>query len=111
MHRYIFVVHSEPVAGREDEYNEWYENEHLDDVIAVPGFVAAERFKVDGEPFQGAPPQHRYLCIYEMDTADPQKTLLQLAAAAEDMNVSSALDRDPSIGIVYRSIGKRHAKV
>ena len=39
-----FVILSNPVAGREDEFNEWYTKQHLDDVLKVPGFVAAQRF-------------------------------------------------------------------
>ena len=110
MGQYLFVVHSEPVRGREDEYNDWYENIHLDEVLAVPGFVAAQRFKLEGEPFQGPTPPHRYLCLYEMETDDPDGVMKNLAVAAEKMNVSSALDRASSIGIVYRAIGSRHTE-
>jgi hypothetical protein len=110
MTSYIFVVHSEPMAGREDEFNHWYENVHLDDVVAVPGFIAAQRFKIDGEPFQGPRPPHRYLCIYEMETDDPDATMRTLAEAADNMFVSPALDRDGSIGITYRMIGPRHSR-
>ena len=37
MGRYVFVVHSEPVEGRDREYNQWYDEIHLKDVCAFPG--------------------------------------------------------------------------
>lgn len=46
MARHHFIVLSNPVAGREDDYNDWYDNEHLDDVLKVEGFVAAQRFRL-----------------------------------------------------------------
>ena len=41
---YYFFVFSNPVAGHEDEYNKWYNEQHAPDVVAVPGFVTAQRF-------------------------------------------------------------------
>ena len=108
MAKYMFVVYSNPVKGREDEYNDWYENIHLDEVIAQPGFIGAQRFALEGEPFQGAKPAQRYLCLYEIETDDPSATMNNLRVAADSMNVSSALDRGPSIGILYKAIGPRH---
>ena len=32
MGEYVLVVHSRPVAGKEAEYNDWYNNQHLKDV-------------------------------------------------------------------------------
>lgn len=110
MSRYVFIVQSNPVSGRADEYNQWYENVHLDEVIAIPGFVGAQRFELYGEPFQGARPSLKYLCIYEMETDDPEGTFAALQTARPTMNVSPALDIDPSIGVTYKAIGPRHAK-
>ena len=45
MPRYNLIVLTNPVDGREDEYNDWYTNVHLDDVLKVPGVVAAQRFR------------------------------------------------------------------
>lgn len=43
---YQLIVLSNAVAGRDVEYNEWYEHIHLPDVLRNPGFVSAERFKL-----------------------------------------------------------------
>ena len=39
---YYFFVFSNPVAGHEDEYNRWYDQQHAPDVVAIPGFVSAK---------------------------------------------------------------------
>ena len=72
--RMLYLVFSNPVEGREDEFNEWYDNVHLRDVLATPGMVSAQRYELyDTEMMQqareaGLPvPAHRYLIVYEME--------------------------------------------
>jgi len=47
------VVLTNPVAGREDDYNDWYTNRHLGDVLEVPGIVSAKRLKKTGDQVRG----------------------------------------------------------
>ena len=90
----ILVVNSGPAAaGRDQEYNDWYNNVHLVDVLKVAGFNAAARYKkVDAE----ADPQP-YLAIYEVEADDLQGAFAALGAAAAsgDMPVSDVLGMDP----------------
>lgn len=85
------VVLSRPVEGRDDEYNDWYTNQHLRDVLKVPGFASAQRFKIKGEPVAGEP--WEYLAVYEIDHEDPQVVLADLGkrAGGEQMPMSPAL--------------------
>ena len=46
MPKYTFMVLTNPVEGQEDIYNDWYNNRHLADVLKVPVFVSAQRFKL-----------------------------------------------------------------
>lgn len=98
MGRYVFVVHSNPVAGREDEYNEWYSNRHLDDLRAVPGVVSARRYKLAEQQAREAPQQYRYLALYEVETDDPQSFIDALTNGAANGSIprSSALADDLS---------------
>ena len=106
MAQYNFVVFTNPVAGREDEYNHWYTGQHLGDVLAVPGFVAARRFRV-ADPGAGAP--HRYRAIYEIESNDLQKTFAELFARAGTpaMVVSDALDQQNVVTYTYEAITER----
>lgn len=72
------LVLSEPVEGREAEYDDWYTNTHLGEVVATDGFVAAQRFGlVHGE---GAP--HGHLAVYEVE-GDLETARAALAAGKE----------------------------
>src|ERR1700730_8074803 len=44
---YYLLVFSNPVAGREDEYNKWYDGRHLADGSSIPGFVGGQRYVVN----------------------------------------------------------------
>jgi hypothetical protein len=91
MQECVLVVKTNPVAGREDEYNDWYTNQHLADVLKVPGFKAARRFKLAQD---NASAQWKYLAIYEFVSDNVADTLAALNARAgtPDMVISEAFD-------------------
>jgi hypothetical protein len=77
--KHVLVVMSNPVDGREDEYNEWYTNTHLPEVLAIPGFTAAQRFKLSKSQRPGSTPsQWQYAAIYEMESDDPAETMAEI---------------------------------
>src|SRR3546814_14395423 len=67
MKEYVYVVRSNPVTGREDEYNRWYSERHLADVMAVPGFVSARRYRIADPKAEGAQEQS-YMAFYNKRT-------------------------------------------
>lgn len=63
----VFVVQSGPASPEQEAaYNDWYTNTHIPELLAVPGFVGARRYKVHGD----AAVTHPYLTIYEIDADD-----------------------------------------
>jgi hypothetical protein len=82
----LMLVFSNPVAGQDDQYNAWYDNIHLGDVLDVPGVVGAKRYglvempSLDGEPVPA--PAHRYLAVYELD-GDPASVMAELMVRTE----------------------------
>lgn len=95
MTRSYYVVQTNAVEGREDEFQDWYTNRHLADVLAVPGFVAAQRFQASPTQRAGQPP-YRFLALYEIEgnPADALEALGQ--AVADGMELSDAMAPDPS---------------
>ena len=92
-----FMVFANGVEGREDEFNDWYENTHLGEVLQVPGFVSAQRFQLLGDPAGGA----KYLAVYEL-SGDPQKALAALGeAVANTMNMSDSMDSTSVVTKLY----------
>ena len=105
MDRHIFVVLTNPVEGGDAEFNDWYTNVHLRDVLSVPGFVAAQRFRLaDEQMFEPGP--YRYLALYEIETDDVAATLTALRRAAGSMEISAAMDRE-SAAWVFSALTER----
>ena len=63
----VLIVMTEPLEGKDQEYNEWYDNDHIPALLKVPGFAAAQRF-VAVPWMNGEMPDRRYLTLYEFDT-------------------------------------------
>jgi hypothetical protein len=106
--RYHFVVLTNATDGQDQAYNDWYNEVHLPDVLSVPGFVAAQRFKLSQE----GPPQdftHGYLAIYEVETDDLEGAhrALQAASGTDAMVISPALDRDSAVAVYFEAITDR----
>ena len=99
----LYMVKSNPVVGKEDEYNRWYSDIHLSEVLQIDGFRTAQRFQL--HPRQVQPnPTHTYLAIYQIDSDDVDGTLANLSKATW-MNLSDAIDMTSlEIGI-YQAMG------
>ena len=93
MAKYLLLVVSNPVPGRVEEYNRWYSDVHLGEVLQVPGFVGARRFQVVAQPSDN-PICGSYVALYEMDCEDPVATYASLGTATDAgrIRVSDALD-------------------
>lgn len=107
MAKHLLTVFTNPVVGKEDEYNDWYTNIHLSDVLKVPGIVAAQRFKLSEAKLLGDTP-YQYMAIYEIEAEDLQPVIDALNQAAESgMMISSALDIEKAVGWVFSPITDR----
>ena len=112
MARYQYVVMTNAVEGREDEYNEWYTNTHLREVLEIPGFKSAVRYKVVQRPKAAFKPAQRYLALYEMETDNVEATLAELSrrSGAGELATSTALDRSTTTAVLYEYVAERKAK-
>jgi hypothetical protein len=107
MAKYSFLVLSNAESGREDEFNHWYTNRHIPDVLKVPGFVAGQRFVLSDEPTASSSTEWKYLAIYEVDTDDIASTLAELRrrSRTDAMPVSDALAR--SMSLMFSPVAER----
>ncbi len=97
MAKYTFLALTNPVAGKEDEFNEWYDKHHVPDVINVPGFISGQRFKLADSQFGGeASKAYKYLAVYEIETDDIAATIKELRTrgGTADITPSDAIDRN-----------------
>ncbi|HUN56682.1 MAG TPA: DUF4286 family protein [Candidatus Binataceae bacterium] len=108
MAKYTFVVLTNPTSGKEAEYNKWYNEIHIPDVLNVQGMVAAQRFKLADTQMGGAP-AHRYLAIYEIETDNLQATFddLKSRSGTEDMVLTDAIDLKGVMAAVFTPAAER----
>ncbi len=62
----LYLVCLTPEPGYEDKFNDWYDNEHVPELLACPGFEEVRRW----EQIEGIPGSPRYLAIYTMTSMD-----------------------------------------
>ena len=98
------IVLTNAVDGRDDEFNRWYDEVHLGEVLALGPFVAASRFRLaDAQVMPDQP--HRYVALYEFD-GDPQAAIDALMAGAATFDMSDAMAGDQMV-MLYEPIGER----
>ena len=46
LNRYVYLVMSDPLPGREFDFNDGYQNMHMGDLVQLPGWTGAQRFRL-----------------------------------------------------------------
>ena len=64
MRRGLLLTMTEPPPAMEEEFNAWYDTEHLPERLAITGFRSARRWVAEVAPGEG-----KYLATYELDSA------------------------------------------
>ena len=90
--QYTMIAYTNPVEGREDEYNKWYDEVHLPEFSALPGVVSGRRFKVDGDK------PAAYAAVYELST-EPKNVFAAFGEALKNgsIHMSDAIDSKSEI--------------
>lgn len=103
---YYMMVFSNPVAGHEDEYNKWYDEQHIQDVTALPGFASSQRFVLnDPQMFPGVTVKMpRYLALYKIVTDDLVAVMTEVGRRVQtgQTKISPAYDRSTANTYIYR---------
>ena len=70
----LLVTMTEPPPAMEEEFNAWYDTEHLPERLAIPGFISARRWLArDLDPGEG-----KYLATYELENPAVLNTMRYL---------------------------------
>lgn len=105
MARHNLVVFTNAVPGRTDEFNAWYDEVHLRDVLGIDGFIAAQRFRL-AEPQLVDDRTFEYLAIYEIEADDVGAALDALGSASGSMVISDAMATETK-ALAFSAIGER----
>jgi hypothetical protein len=78
MPKAVLHAYSNPASPEaEAQFNTWYDEVHLKEVLAIPGVRSATRYRLaEVNPFS---PEHRYLAVYELDI-EPAAMLAELGS-------------------------------
>jgi hypothetical protein len=95
----LLIVFSNPAAGADEaEFNRWYTEVHVPDILRLGGAKAGRRYRSSGvELLPGLPEPGRYVAVYdvEADSVEQVKELaltLQSGLAAGEADVSPTMD-------------------
>lgn len=102
MAEYEMIVLSNPVEGRDAEFNRWYDQQHLKDVIAVPGVTSARRFQAV------LPGGWKYAAVYRLDCDDPAAVMQEVTGRwkTERMPGSDAFDDSGFLMMLVKPLGE-----
>jgi len=113
-HRYVFLVFANPIPGRESEFNDWYTNTHMGDLVQLPGWVGGQRFRIV-TTVQPRPSVagygHGYLMIWDLEETEVNAALSRMTAAISGgkSRRGAAFNYTPGAGSsgTYEAMGPR----
>ncbi len=103
---FTLLVFTDPVKGREDEYNDWYDNQHVPDALGFPGFKSAQRFKT-GPAYLDKPIPCRYATIYEIEADTIEDAIRVSIEETARTYVTGAIDVTTDMVIPLTPIGPK----
>jgi hypothetical protein len=105
--KYKMVVFTNAVEGKDKEFNDWYQNTHLKQIVSIKSFAQAQRFRFQTSIIPGAPDPARYMAIYDIETDDINAALGAMGelAASGRMPLPDSMV-PPTIGAVYEEFGE-----
>lgn len=105
---YKVLILTEPTAGNEDRYNNYYEHTHLEEVLQTTSLHSAQRFKLAGNAGETAPLP--YLAVYEASGNSAEEVLADLSARRQEREQSDALNLRTGRVWVFEEIGPKHER-
>lgn len=102
MKHHLFVVAAYAKDGRVRELGEWYENQHIPDLLAIPGIVKATRYEAQAVKLPPGVATPDCVTIYEFDAADPMSIIGEMGKRTETgvIQFTDAMDRSRTIAYV-----------
>jgi hypothetical protein len=114
LNRYAYLVMSDPFPGKEFEFNDFYQNTHMGDLVQLPGWTGAQRFRLvpDVTPRSVQPLYRRgNLIIWDQEGTglDQLRRDANAAIAGGKSRLIPGFDYSPEgpVSVTYRVIGPR----
>ena len=103
MPKFLLIALNGPTSGEGDEteYNRWYDEVHVADLMEIDGAVSVRRFKIEAQARIDKP----YISVTEIEGESAAAIMKKLAAKA--MDFSDKIDRTSSVFVLGREITKQ----
>ena len=106
--KHLCVVLTEPTEGKAAEFDSYYENVHLDEVLATTGWERAQRFVLTDQIAQKCPLP--YLALYEIEAEDPKSVIQKMNGTRAKRQQSDSLNRQTAAVWVFSETGPQHRR-
>ena len=75
MEKWLLIIETNCTdPSKEKEFNRWYNNTHVPDVLSIPGILRATRYENPGPGEK----QGKYVALYDVETKDILQTMATL---------------------------------
>lgn len=107
MASYRMIILSSALPGRDEEYQRWYDEVHIPDMLNLPGFVAAQRFRIARDVTGKT--EFPYVAIYEIEATSPDEAIAVMGAAiaSGQLRMSDTVDITTSQGFICEPMTER----
>ena len=106
--RYKVLILTEPTENNEAAFNDYYENLHLDEVLATTDLLTAQRYKLAAQAGEACPLP--YLAVYDAEGDSADAVIANLNATRSQREQSDSLNRRTGRVWVFEEIGPQHVK-
>lgn len=103
MHKMMVLAKAKP--GQVEALAKWYDETHINDLLAVPGLVTAERHTVMTVKSPEGAPVWDFMLIYELEGENPMAALQNMGKA--NVPLSDLMESTQTLSLVCMSQGKR----
>lgn len=100
------VVFAKAVPGQVEALAKWYDEVHMNDLLAVPGLITAERHNVMVVKQPAGTPQWDFMLVYELAGDNPMVVLGEMGKA--QVAISDLLESSSTLSVVATSLGVRN---
>ena len=111
--RYVYLVMADPLPGREFDFNDGYQNMHMGDLVQLPGWTGAQRFRLVPVMPRTTQPLYRRgnLIIWDQEGDDLAKLQSEsrnaIAGGKSRLIPGFDYSADGPVSVTYQVIGPR----
>ncbi len=106
MTKQLVLVLTEPTEGKEEAFNEYYEQLHLKEVLSSTELKSAQRYQLVDQVGEDCPLP--YLALYEGDSSDTASFIENLNETRSQRQQSDSLNKRTARIWVFEAIGPEH---